>query len=61
MTVQTTVVAFCGNSKFISSDVSVIKNIVALSSSSLPIKLICYFESGFSKSFSLLKSIAINL
>ena len=33
-------IAFCGNSKVISSDFSIIKNIVALSLPSLPINLI---------------------
>ena len=36
-----------------------IKNIVVLSSSSLPMKLICWFKSGFSNSICLFKSIAI--
>ena len=53
---------FCGKLKVISSDFSMIKNIVAPSSlSSLPIKLICYLSSGFSSSICLLKSIAISL
>ena len=47
--------------KVVSSNFSMIKNIVApLSSLSLPIKMIC-FKSGFSNSVCLLKSIAINL
>ena len=37
------------------------KNIVASSSSRLPIKLNCCFESGFSNSICLLKSVAISL
>ena len=58
---QTTVAAFCLNSKVVSSDFSLIKNIVAPSfRSSLPIKLICCFKLGFSNSICLLKSIAIN-
>ena len=45
---QTTVTAFCENSKVVPSDFSMINNIVALSSSGLPIKLICCFKSRFS-------------
>ena len=53
---------FCEKLKVVSSDFSMIKNIVApLSSSSLPVKLICCFKSGFSKAICLLKSIAISL
>ena len=52
---------FCENSKVVSSDFSTIKNTVALSSSSLPIKLIGCFKSGFSNSIDLLESIAISL
>ena len=52
---------FCKNSKVVSSDFSMIKSIVAQSSSSLPIKLICCFKSEFSNSIYLLKSIAIDL
>ena len=52
---------FCENSKVVSSDFSMMKNIVALSSSSLSIKLIYCFKSGFSNSLCLLKSIAISL
>ena len=51
---------FCEKSKVVYSFFSVIKNIVA-SSSSLQIKLICHFKSGFSNSICLLKSIAISL
>ena len=46
---------FFKNSIVISSDFSVMKNIVASSSSSLPIKLICCFKSRFSNSICLLK------
>ena len=53
---------FYENLKVVSSDFSMMKNIAApLSSSSLPIKLIYCFKSGFSNSVCLLKSIAINL
>ena len=52
---------FCENSKVVSSDFSMMKNIVALSSSNLPIKLIYCFKSEISNSISLLKSIAISL
>ena len=46
----------------VSSDFLMMKNIVALSfSSSLPIKLICCFKSGFSNSMCLPKSSAISL
>ena len=49
------------NSKIVSSNFSMMKSIVALlSSSSLPIKLICCFKSGFSNSICLLKSIGIS-
>ena len=41
---------FCKNSKVVSSDFSIMKNIFALSSSSLSIKLICCLKSGFSNS-----------
>ena len=52
---------FCEKLKVISSNFSMIKNIVApLCSSSLPIKLIFCFKSGFSNSICLLKSIAIS-
>ena len=44
---QTTVTEFCKNPKVVYSDFSMIKNIVALSSSNLPTKLICCFKSGF--------------
>ena len=47
--------------KVVFSFFSMIKNIVALNSSSLPMKLICCFKSGFSNSICLLKSIAISL
>ena len=52
---------FCENSKVVSSDFSMMKKIVAVSSSNLPIKLIYCFKSEFSNSISLLKSIAISL
>ena len=59
---QTTVTAFSENSKVVSSDFSLIKNIAApLYLSSLPKKLICCFKSRFSNSICLLKSIAIIL
>ena len=58
---QTTIKEFFENSNIISSDFSMIKNIVALSSSSLQTKLICGFKSGFSNSTYLLKSITISL
>ena len=46
---------FFENSKVVSSDFSMMKDIVApLSSSSLPIKLVCCFKSGFSNSICLL-------
>ena len=52
---------FCENSKVVSSDFSMMKNNVApSSSSSLPVKLIYCFNSGFSNSICLLKSIAIS-
>ena len=51
---------FCKNSKVVSSDFSTMTNIVASSSSCLPIKLICCFTSSeFSNSICVLKSIAI--
>ena len=53
------VTEFCEKLKVVSSDFSIIKNIVApLSLSSLPIKLICY---GSFNLVCLLKSVAINL
>ena len=59
---QKTVAVFCEKSKIVSTDFSVIKNIVgSLFLLSLPMKLICCFKSGFSNSICLLKSIAINL
>ena len=58
---QTTIKEFFENSNIISSDFSMIKNIVALSSSSLETKLICCFKLGFSNSTYLLKSITISL
>ena len=59
---QTTVTEIRENSKVVSSVISVIKNIVALSSPILPIKFICFFKSWFSTSLVyLLKSIAISL
>ena len=58
---QTMVTEFCTNSKVVSSEFSVMKNIAApCFLSSLPMKLICFFKSGFSNSVCLLKSIAIN-
>ena len=54
-------VNFCENSKFVSSHFSMTKNIFALPSSSLPIKLNCGFKSKFSNSICLVESIAINL
>ena len=42
---------FCKNSKVVSSDFSMMKNIVASSSLSLPLKLICCFKSRLSNSF----------
>ena len=51
---------FCEKLRVVSSDFSMMKNIVApLSSSSLPIKLICCFKSGFSNLICLLKSIEL--
>ena len=48
---QTTVAAFCEDPKVVSSDFSMMKNIVAPSSLlSFPMKLICCFKSGFSNS-----------
>ena len=47
--------------KNVSSDFSLMENIVASLSSSLPIKLIYCFKSGFSNSIYLLKSIVISL
>ena len=59
---QRTIASFCVNSKVVSSDFSMMKNIVAPSFlSSLSMKLICCFKSGFFNSICLLKSIAINL
>ena len=58
---QTMVVELCVKSKVVSSDFSMMKNIVAPPSPTLPIKLICCFEPGFSNSSFLLKSIAIGL
>ena len=52
---------FFKNAKVVSSDFAMMKNIVASSSSSLPIKLNCCFKSGFSNSICLPKSIAICL
>ena len=53
---------FCEKLKVVSSDFSMIKNIFApLSSSSLPVKLICCFKLEFSNSTCLLESISINL
>ena len=40
----------CEKLKVVSSDFLMMKSIVALSSSSLPIKLICCFKLGFSNS-----------
>ena len=50
---------FCENPKVVSSDLSMMKNIVALSSSSLPKKLICYFKLGFPNAIYWLQSIAV--
>ena len=55
------VTEFCKKLKAVSSNFSIMKNIVALSSSGFPIKLTCYLKSGFSNSICLLKSIAISL
>ena len=52
---------FFENLKVVSSDFSMIKNIVASSSSDLPIILIFRFKSRFPNSTCLLKSIAISL
>ena len=52
---------FCKNSKVVSSDFSMVKNIVVSLSPSLEIKSICCFKSGFSNSICLLKSIAISI
>ena len=52
---------FCENSKVVSSDFSMMKNTVALMSSSFQMKLICCLKSRFSNSICLLKSIAISL
>ena len=50
---------FCENSKVVSSNFSIIKNIVGpSSSSSLPKKIVFCFKSEFSNSVCLLKSIA---
>ena len=54
-------IEFCKNSKVVSNDFSIMEKIVASSSSSLPIKLIFCFKSGFSNLIYLLKSIAIIL
>ena len=57
---QKTLAAFCGNSKVLSSNFSMIKNIVASSFLvGLPMKLIYCLKSGFSNSVCLLKSIVI--
>ena len=59
---ETTVAAFCENSKVVSSDFSRRKNIVPpLILSSFPIKLIGCFKSGLPNSICSLKSVAINL
>ena len=59
---QTTVTAFCQNSKVVSCYFSMMKHIVAPSClPNLPMKLICCFKSGFSNSICLLKAIANNL
>ena len=50
---------FFKNSKVVSSDFLIMKNIVALSSSTLPTTLICCFKLGFPNSICFLKSIAI--
>ena len=50
---------FCENSKVVCSDFSIMKNIDVLSSSSLPIKLICCFKSEFSNSTCLVKSVEL--
>ena len=52
---------FCENSQVVSSDFSMMKKIVAVSSSILPTKLIYCFKSGFSNSICLLKSTEISL
>ena len=53
---------FCEKLKAVSFDFWMMENIVALiSSSSLPIKLICCFKPGFSNSICFLKPIAISL
>ena len=53
---------FCEKLKVISSNFSIIKNVVApLSSSILPMKLICPFKSGFFNPVCLVKSITIRL
>ena len=53
---------FCEKLKAVSSDFSMMKKIVAPSSSSnLPMKLFCCFKSEFSDLICLFKSIAINL
>ena len=51
----------CENSKVVSSDLSMMKNIVVLSSSNLPIKLIYYFKLGFPNAIYWLQSIASSL
>ena len=58
---DTILTAFIKNSNAISSDFSMIKNMVAKSSSSLPIKLFFRFKSGFSYLTFLLKTVAISL
>ena len=59
---QTTVTAFCENSKVVSSNFSITKSIVfPVPLSNLPIKLTCCFKSGYFDSISLLKSIPISL
>ena len=55
------VTEFCKNSKVVSSNFSIMKNFVALSSSGLPIKLTCCLKPEFFNSICLLKSIAISL
>ena len=52
---------FCENSKVVSSNLSMMKSIVAALSSTFPITLICYFKSGFSNLICLLKFTAVNL
>ena len=57
---QVAFMALCENSKDFSSDFSMIKNIVALYSSSLSIALVWYFKLGFFNSICLLRFITIN-